>query len=42
MYIPGETRENDKVRKILIENGGLIVLIYINKKGIEPELKEIP
>lgn len=42
MYIPGETRENDKVRKILIENGGLVALIYINKKGLEEEIKNIP
>lgn len=42
MYIPGETRENDKVRKILIENGGLVALIYIHKKALEQELRDIP
>lgn len=42
MYIPGETRENDKVRRILIENGGLTALIYISKKALEKELQELP
>lgn len=27
LYIPGETRDNDKIRKILIENGGLLALL---------------
>ena len=30
MYIPGETRELDKARKMLIDNGGLLALIFIS------------
>jgi len=29
MYIPGETRIHDEIRKILIDNGGLMALILI-------------
>ena len=42
MYIPGETRENDKARRFLIENCGLLALIAVNEYAIEEELKLTP
>lgn len=42
MYIPGETRENDRARKVLIENGGLLVLINLASAAIEPDIREMP
>lgn len=41
MYIPGETRDNDKIRRILIENGGLLALLWINNNAIDTEIKKI-
>ena len=32
MYIPGETKDLDSTRKIMIENGGLIILLFLSKK----------
>ena len=32
MYIPGETKDQDFARKIMIENGGLITLLNLSKK----------
>lgn len=39
-YIPGETRENDQIRRILIEGGGLLALLIINKKSTEEEYRQ--
>eukprot|EP00825_Cyclidium_porcatum_P039901 TRINITY_DN493_c0_g1_i7.p1 TRINITY_DN493_c0_g1~~TRINITY_DN493_c0_g1_i7.p1 ORF type:complete len:823 (-),score=148.33 TRINITY_DN493_c0_g1_i7:267-2735(-) len=39
-YIPGETRENDQIRKILIEGGGLLAIIIIYKKSTQEEFKQ--
>lgn len=41
MYIPGETRDNDRIRKILIENGGLLALLQIKKKAICEDIRKI-
>ncbi|KRW98784.1 hypothetical protein PPERSA_11701 [Pseudocohnilembus persalinus] len=41
-YIPGETQENDKLRKYLIQNGGLLALIYISYKGIQEQVRKVP
>jgi len=35
MYIPGETHEHDKARKMLIDKGGLICLLVISKHALE-------
>jgi len=32
MYIPGETRENDKIRKIFMESCGLVALLVMTAK----------
>ncbi len=42
MYIPGETTENDKVRRILIENGGLLALIAVSQCAFEKEIRDVP
>jgi hypothetical protein len=42
MYIPGETRDNDKTRKMLIENGGILALITIQEHALEPDIREEP
>lgn len=41
MYIPGETRDNEKTRKILIENGGLLALLQIQRKAIQEDIRKI-
>lgn len=38
-YIPGETRENEQIRKILIEGSGLLAVIIINRKCLSDEIK---
>ncbi|EAR92967.2 tubulin-tyrosine ligase family protein (macronuclear) [Tetrahymena thermophila SB210] len=40
-YIPGETRDNDKIRRLIIENGGLLALLWIRKKVNDNEIKKI-
>lgn len=42
MYIPGETRDNDTARRILIENGGFIALMMIAQNAIEESLRKEP
>ena len=32
MYVPGETKDADMARKIMIENGGLIMLLFLCKR----------
>ena len=32
MYVPGETKDLDDVRKIMIEHGGLITILFLIKK----------
>ncbi len=29
MYIPGETRDNEKVRRVFIDNGGLMIMMIL-------------
>jgi hypothetical protein len=38
MYIPGETRQNEKTRKVFIENGVLFTFLTIFKDNSDPEL----
>jgi len=38
LYIPKETSEHDQARKNLIENGGLLALIYIYFKNEEEKI----
>lgn len=32
MYIPGDTKDLDMARKVMIENGGLISLLFLSKR----------
>lgn len=41
MYIPGETRENEKNRKLFIEHGGLLTMLLIISSDND-KLKSIP
>ena len=38
LYIPGETSDHDQARKNLIENGGLLPLIYIYFQNDEEKI----
>lgn len=42
MYIPGETIEHDKARKMLIDNGGLLCLLVISQYALEQDIREHP
>ena len=41
MYIPGETRENEKNRKLFIEHGGLLAMLLIISAAND-RLKSLP
>jgi len=42
MYIPGETRDFDKVRVFLINQGGLLALMIASKSSLDEEIRAMP
>jgi len=42
MYIPGETRDFDKVREFLINQGGITGLMIVSKLSVDEEIQEMP
>lgn len=40
VYVPGETRENEKIRQYFIQKGGLASLLLLQKKSMDFFIKE--
>ena len=42
VYIPGETREKNKLRTEFINLGGLLALLIISENAIDEDIKSFP